>query len=233
VGKNKKENQPNLANKNFNYLNGVIDYDYETYYPCQNGSDCCENDYCRCGQILNAEVTKLQKTDIFVSESWSALNEIDLYCIERILTINKFWNTDSWEITVCSGYYGEEIDKFIFNHANNCKGLIDVLLSLETNASKIEFVLNLEYGYILDAAKNLEWEMIEIPRNKIIFGQKDHYKKLDAEIIAYYQDWSFPRGLVIESSVDQYKIIDGYHRIAASGDNLFVLIGKEKKNAKN
>ena len=36
-----------------------IDYDYDVNHPCQNGFDCCKNDYCRCGKIVNQKVNKI------------------------------------------------------------------------------------------------------------------------------------------------------------------------------
>lgn len=36
----------------------TFEYKNKIYRPCENGSDCCKNDYCRCGQITDVKIEK-------------------------------------------------------------------------------------------------------------------------------------------------------------------------------
>lgn len=202
-----------------------IDYDYNTYYACHGGSSCCDNDYCRCGVIEDARVTNIVAADKFVETHWNKNSDIEKYCIERILTNCRWYDSEYFEVQSCGGYYGEEIGGVYFNNANVCNLLIGDLLSLETDAQKVEFVLNLEYGHILDAVKDLDWSIEHISKDKIVFGQKDHYHKLDETVVKGYADYSFPRGICRKLDT-HYRVVDGYHRLKAGGEVVEVLVGR-------
>lgn len=205
-----------LKDYNFHYIHGC-EYDYENYYDCHNGSDCCDNDYCRCGVIENARVTDVPKN--FVADLFNGLSVFDHYCIDRILACHKVWDTRSYEVRVCGGYYGQEIDGVYFENGFKADNDINALLIQSSDAKKLEFILKLEYGYVLDELEGKTPVIKEILKDRLKFGQQDHLKKLDRDAVDYYKDYELPRGLVVHYG-PLYKVIDGYHRISACNEEI-------------
>lgn len=211
-----------LNKKNFEHY---VDCDYQTYYSCSDRAS-CDDGICRCGTISDIKIKKLPLACDIVDNNFSNYTILEKYCIERILSNNKFWNSNYWEVTVCSGYYGQEIGGVYFELSEKCDDLIkNLLLECRTDTQKIEFVLTLEYGYVLDKLKNLEWYVDIVRKEDIIFGQKDHYQKLDQEIVNHYRNYSLPRGICSKEE-NFYKIYDGYHRLSAGDDLVEIIIGQ-------
>ena len=134
------------------------------------------------------------------------------YCVERLLRIYKIWEPDNWEFDVSRGYYGQEIDRIRLCSFGDIKADILKLLSLKPN-DRIKFVLEKEYGYVLDAVDRLDFEEIEISVSDIIVSNEEYRKKVEVGLY----DLSQPNLLIGISLTkfgtdDKYKIIDGYHR---------------------
>jgi hypothetical protein len=94
-----------LSQINF-YYNGVTVYYDSDRENCNCGS------ICRCQRIINTKIKEINVFDVtktIINNYKQKLNEIDHYCINRVLTILKVWDPDNWDINVSSGYYGEEI----------------------------------------------------------------------------------------------------------------------------
>jgi len=120
-----------MLNKDFTLENFDLQYvmnvTYITSYP-QGACTCTEDDFCRCTVIeeedvaINANPMNSQLLfDLFIEnkikyEREQKLSEmfdgvdINLYSIGRIISINKLYDKDSYEINISSGYYGEELD---------------------------------------------------------------------------------------------------------------------------
>jgi len=168
-------------------------------------------------QIEKEEINVFDVTKTIINNYKQKLNEIDHYCINRILTILKVWDPDNWDINVSSGYYGEEIQSVELKYgiaADIEDQLNKILFDLKTTKEKIEALLILEYGYILQKIQNCNYRIETVAKNKIIF-QREHYQKLDRAAIKAYEDYSLPVGIVFEDN-NTHTLIDGYHRIAAS-----------------
>ena len=145
--------------------------------------------------------------------------DVELYTIDRILRINKIFNSDIWDIQIVDGYYGQEVDDVILRE--------DVALKIETQLSnafeifdlskRIEYLLILEYGRILPELKDRSFEICEIERDKIYFGSDTQKLKVSSTNLSFYsdKDYNSIRGLVIQSG-ENYRLIDGYHRCLAT-----------------
>jgi hypothetical protein len=87
---------------------------------------------------------------------------------------------------------------------------------------RIEFILKLEYGYLIESVQNKHWELTSVPISMFYFSNKKHYQKcvdeLKEEENQAYADSlrkiMLPRGIVVRIDEDKYKVIDGYHRLA-------------------
>ncbi len=221
-----------------------VEYDY--YYNRDCESYGCDS-ICRCGQIEDAHVTSVNVTlmtheirNSYFSDSASSkrnskinsilgniTDDIDFYTIDRILRINKAYEKSNWEVQVCGGYYGEEIDDIILEDfiAQKIEGQLEEAFNITELSLRIEYLLNLEYGYILPELKGKNYEVVSIERDKIIFGSEGHYKKVASEELPHYSDKTYNsfRGIVIQKG-EQYRIIDGYHRCFASENRMINVI---------
>ena len=223
-------------------------YDYKTEYYCKE-SGCHEEGICRCGRIVDAHVEsvdltcltteiydqlipsdkKSKKRDTKLSELLYGGEIVDKYCIYRILSINKVWNTDLWEVNTSGGYYGDEIDSVTLDIVTLSKVSTQCskIFEFTTLRDKLLYVIELEYGFILDELKDCDFELIKIYKNHIDFKKlnQNHIKNVKMEDLDHYSidNYDLPRGIVRGDStgwvpMDNYKIVDGYHRIIASSD---------------
>jgi len=202
-----------------------VKFDYREKSSC-DWYGCTDEGMCRCRVIEEAKVTSVDVNRIADQLKDKTDSVVDVYCIDRILVINKIWEVDCWEIVVCRGYYGEEIDGVYLDQtiAAECEKQIEFIRKSKTDKDKIECILNLEYGYVLEEAKNRKWSVVNVPFEKLDFRQ-DHYAKLDKDIVLRYKDHFLPRGICLKKG-DRYRVIDGYHRCcAAEGGNIDVIVG--------
>lgn len=206
-----------MKHTNFAYCSG-IDYDYER-------SGCTCNDYpCRCTTIEHTWINKITPSDVIKNIMPKKMTELEKYCFDRLCYINKIYDKDYYEINVCSGYYGEEIDSIYFENEEKVLEEFSNLQSL-SDAKKILRILELEYGYVLKSIENARSVTItEVNKNDIVFPQEEYHCKLEKDVVESYSDYNLPRCVVIKQGF-KYKIIDGYHRATAcSKDKIKVVV---------
>jgi hypothetical protein len=223
-------------------------YDYNTEYSCGEFG-CHEEGICRCGRINDVHVksvdlthltteiynqllpsnSKSKKRDTKLSELLYGGEIVDKYCIYRILSINKIWNPDLWEVNVSGGYYGDEVDSVTLDivSLNKISNECSKIFELSTLRDKLLYVIELEYGYLLEDLKDCDFELISIYKSYIDFKKlnQNHIKNVKMEDLEHYSidNYDLPRGIVRGDStgwvpMDNYKIVDGYHRIIAASD---------------
>ena len=216
------------------------DYDYNTEYSCDS-SGCYDEGICRCGRIEYAYVksvnlsslteeiysqfmpenVKSRKRETRISEILYGGETIDKYCIYRILVINKAFDTNNWTVNTCGGYYGDEVEDVTISIStlSSINAQCEILFQLGTLSEKLRYVLELEYGFLLDDVKDCEFELILIYKNHIDFKKlnQNHINNVKMEDLRHYapSEYDLPRGIV-RGEIDNYKIIDGFHRIIAS-----------------
>ena len=164
---------------------------------------------------------------------------ITRYCIHRVLTHLKLYqggeDTPFWDFQCDQDYYGEEINKITLkkHYADEMANLLGGLMHKKTS-ERIEYILKLEYGYLIESVQNKQWELTSVPLSMLYFSNKKHYKKCVDELNedenkAYaesLQKLMLPRGIVVRIDEDKYKVIDGYHRLAGKA---FAGRGEEEK----
>ena len=234
----KEQKKPNyiddFLNQNFHYYG--VDVDFKRTQCGGSSCDKCDG-YSRCSRIISTQVESVDLVSImnsYVNET--KLSEIETYCLDRILRIEKLYDKDSFEVNTCSGYYGDEVESVhivsdvkqaIKNKLNEISNLSDV--------EKIKKVLEYEYGYLLDSIKDATLvEIKEVPFDSIKVGNESYHSKIkDFEM---YKDYEGPIAIcssvnnsilrkypslvnfnkkIIESH-DCCSIIDGYHRYSAA-----------------
>jgi hypothetical protein len=145
--------------------------------------------------------------------------EIDIYTIDRILRINKVYEPSNWEVQVCGGYYGEEIDDIILEDsvAQKIEEQLDKAFSIIDLSERVEYLLMLEYGKILPELENRQYSIETVERDSIIFGSDEHYRKVNTKNLEHYSDKVYHgiRGIALVKD-DRFRLIDGYHRSSTS-----------------
>lgn len=227
----------------------VVDYDYNTRYSCHE-SGCDKEGICRCSEIYNERITNIDlvsltehfysnivdtkskagKRNQKLNKLFYGGDEIDKYCINRILTIYKVWDKNLWYINTCGGYYGEEIDSIILKEDLFQKIIeeIDIILLSESISEKVKYIIQLEYGEVLDNLKNQEFEIIEISGVDIDFNltNPNHLKLVKEKNLDFYKDFPYICGIV-KKVENKFKIIDGYHRLFTNKNKTIKVISNK------
>lgn len=201
--------------KNFRYNSDCVDSDYSTEYDCEDGSDCCKDDYCRCGRII---VNKIEVKDLIkIGDEFFGVDpakDIFRYALDRLLRIYKVYGENSWIQEVEGGYYGEELGELRLesNISAKLEKSWNLLKDLDLNQI-VEFLLIEEYGVLPNQYKNLNWRSEQVDPGKIQINNMLHLSRASQD--SGYED--YPSFICLCKNVNgENSIIDGYHRLAAN-----------------
>lgn len=207
---------PKFERTNLQY---EVEYDYERSQCTCNAYE--DGDYCRCTtierawvEVINVKLVIKKLYDKYCKDP-SNINE---YCFDRICTAFKIYDKDYYEVESCGGYYGEEIEGAYFINESKVVDAFLEVLKVETDIEKIKFVLELEYGYLLDKVKNTTVAYISTVYTRAIdLPQQEYFVRLNKEVIEDYKNRKLPVAVCLECG-GRYKLIDGYHRFVANKD---------------
>lgn len=208
-----------IFNGTIKYCSG-IDYHIETMYP----SDCdCNDTIHRCSKV-EAKINNVDITSIVDWLFYKTKEDKDFilkYCVHRILSHSPIRNSTNWDVLICNGYYGEEVGGVYLNAKTDIVSIFNQLMAKKNDLGKILFVLNNEYGYILNSLKSVtKCSIISVKPSDVYIPQQDHYRRLDKDIVAKYSNYNLPTCVCLKES-NRYRLIDGYHRLfAANNANL-------------
>ena len=219
----------------------MVSYDYDTIYSCEE-SGCNEEGICRCGHITNTYLNKVDVSaivtniysEIFdnsistkrnnaINSLWGISEEIQKYTIDRILRVNKIWKPQFWDINVSGGYYGQEIDEVVLieDMVLKINSQLERAFQIDNLTERVEYLLTLENGFILDDIKDKKYHISVIDIDDIIFSNTEHKRKIIIEELEHYSDRNYPgiRGIVKKDGI-KWKLIDGYHRLSKTENKL-------------
>jgi hypothetical protein len=200
-----------------------VDYDFDYEYDCQGDEDssCAQEGICRCGRITSWKILSVDPReiikDILQDNSFS---KIKAYCVDRIIRRSGWVDTNRWTLKIEGGYYGEEVDAaYPYKElAEEVAAAITVLDSLNDNEA-VEHVLRLEYGHLLPKLENRIWVDTKVYLGDVFISQPRHFDNLNKEQLEYYyKNISLSAGpiAICLQDGDKYRLVDGYHRIAAA-----------------
>jgi len=218
---------------NFQYT-GAIEYDYHNMTAYDHDTRCAD-DYCRCSTIEDCSITKVNPVEF--AKLIKGQLDIDINddsFNNDIIDVCKNLTTYDFIFDVCSGYYGEEIDRITLEShvVNKLANIFCIKAYRREKLKKINFniknddyildeyvkkILTEEYGYVLDSLKNSKFTIIEISTSDIEFPQKNYNEFVKKSDLSGYQNKKGICGLVKKSG-RKYLVIDGYHRINANLD---------------
>lgn len=201
-----------LSNYDWRY---IVDCSYDITESSYH-YELCANDYCRCTTLENLKVESFSTEKMALAYGYvpkKYKKSIDVYGLERIL--NHFIKDgECFDPAATGGYYGEELGSIKLHYDIGLK--VDEAWSnyikLNTLKAKVLFLLNLEYGYILDSLKNARFVIRIINKDCIVFPNQNYYKNLDNR---NYDNYELILG-ICKKSGQKYEVIDGYHRISVA-----------------
>jgi hypothetical protein len=230
-----------MIDNNFLYS---VSYNTDGEYFCES-SGCQDEGICRCYSINNIIITSVDILSL-TEKLFNAIptnnrdrkitqlvynydpDSINKYCINRILTINKIYDSSIWTGNKYNGYYGDEVDKIqlnddIFKKVNED---ISSLLNKDTIEDKINYILQMEYGYILPELNNKKYTEILVDINDIDFRNKNHYNSVLSKNVEYYMDnrYNLIKGICFFDN-GKWRVIDGYHRLSKTKNSKVRIIG--------
>jgi hypothetical protein len=219
----------------------MVSYDYDTIYSCEE-SGCNEEGICRCGHITNTYLNKVDVSaivtniysEIFdnsistkrnnaINSLWGISEEIQKYTIDRILRVNKIWKPQFWDINVSGGYYGQEIDEVVLieDMVLKINSQLERAFQIDNLSERVEYLLTLENGFILDDIKDKKYHISVIDIDDIIFSNTEHKRKIIIEELEHYSDRNY-KGIrsIVKKDGLKFKLIDGYHRLSKTENKL-------------
>ena len=214
---------PKFERTNLQY---EVEYDYERSQCTCNAYE--RNDYCRCTTIERAWVEEVN-VKLVIRKLYTKYckepSEINEYCFDRICSAFRIYDKDYYEVESCYGYYGEEIGGAYFEDEEKIVEAYNELLELKSDLEKIQYVLRLEYGYLIDRVLCATSATIEeVSTEKIKLPQREYFVKLSKKVIEDYKDRKLPVAVCIKNkdrfydAFDTYTLVDGYHRFVANQD---------------
>ena len=219
-----------------------VSYNYDTVYSCEE-SGCNEEGICRCGYVTNTYLKSVDVgsiannlySEIFdnsistkrhnaINSLWGISEDIEKYTIDRILRINKVWKPEFWDINVTGGYYGQEVGEVVLieDIVQKLNSQLEKAFEIDNLTKRIEYLLELENGFILEDIKDKKYRIVVIDIDDIIFTNPDHKRRVLTEELEHYSDKNYKgiRAIVKKDSMNKWKLIDGYHRLSKTENKL-------------
>lgn len=222
----------------------VVDYDHSGHNDCE-GNGCDDEGICRCYRIESVSIDKVDlkaitrkivehlksNEDKIAKQRESALksilfgydiDELDFYCIYRVLSILKIWDTENWEAEWGGGYYGDEVEEIKLYESlfDKLISTLDEILSLNTIGERMELLMKLEYGHLDSKLIGKKYTIESVSYEDIVFGQSKHHELVKTKNLSYLEQSKWIKtsskenvhGFVLFDG-EKYRVIDGYHRL--------------------
>lgn len=208
------------------HLEDCLDYDIKYYERPVEFPDEWHKYYTEIIDYNIKSVDILALVDVITNENNKFRDELFVYCVDRILRSMQIYETTKWSLDYGHYYYGDQV---FGAEVDNPQTIDEAVLACWLSQDRVEYILDKEYGYLLDDAQNCVWEVVEVPK-KDIYRNSQHYKKISH--VDYYEDYPYYVGVALEKN-GRIELIDGYHRLTSmkgEGKNkkLKVILGKKK-----
>lgn len=217
-----------------------LDVDVEYAYDC-NAYGC--DMICRCGTISNSRIEPVaafkavELAQSFFQDGAGREGKLGFALATRFLKKLFEEVNDLFEVEICSGYYGEEVEGvFAGSGAEYSLQKQADQFNQRTNSERLMMVLEQEYGSILPEVEQYkEWNLTELLVADVS-ADKEVLSRCSSRICQEYswftpwyrlrnnrlvsrlwkenKEW-FPAIVVIPKEKGGYRVIDGFHRYKA------------------
>lgn len=198
-------------------LTNALKYNVDFYYDTVRGTE----DYGRDSTITNIRPVSVSLCDIITNiflelKSNFAQQDQHLikYGIDRIARNFGMYDKNIFYTFTEKSYYGEVLGEV---HFDNEKKFITTVNNFLNSEDKIEFLIDNEYGYVLDSHKNKDWKFVVTSISNLKCPQRDYFKKIN-QSIDYQLSPNLPIGLYKKIG-NKFEVIDGYHRLCVAKNN--------------
>lgn len=168
-------------------------------------------DWCHCGKIDNIEIEDIDLHTIM----WNICNnleldtELDRYCIDRIIRKSELYVKYNWNVEVEQDYYGDCIGNISPAYDDFYSNVNDYL-KCTSDIEKIEFILDMDYEFLLDKVKDKRWSIVEVELSDIIIPNQPYMSEIEVE--EWYEVNELPVCLCVKRG-NKFELVDGYHRL--------------------
>lgn len=176
-------------------------------------SDCDPQDYHRNCRITDIEISP-DMAVLCRKFASHATNPILAYCLARLPSIHKLWDSGRWEATTERGYYGETLSS-----VHICPSVAEAIetdiaaLWRGTDTERIFHILTAEYGYTAETIRlvrrfyvaDVDPALLTIPDGTKL--DRDHMAWLGTHL-----NTELPLGVALPLSNGRFATVDGRHR---------------------
>ena len=193
--------------------------DYETHSESNPNCNC--GDICRCSTISGARITGTDRVIQSIMDGLPKNTSVWLrYAVERLCSIHRLFDRGLYSVDICNGYYGQEVNGVLLEQEVHDQFTADVneLEGIKDKNLLVEELLKKEYGFLLPSLKGAKYSIKKVPILEIQMGSDTHYKRVCKVALSYYKDhpMNIPQAVALKVGKNKYRLIDGYHRIAAA-----------------
>lgn len=188
---------------------------------------CFEYDDCFSKKIEERAIEKVENfnliVDVLLNETKNELTDIQKYAVGKIARINEMYDINKYTVETKWAYYGYEPDVVLYENIEEVKQEIAKIVEMNDN-QVVEYILILEYGYILEQLQNKKWIIKNINIDNIYAGNKEYLRKVEKNNVynnvlnpdnyEYKENKNMILGIVTGD-----RLWDGYHRYCAAKKN--------------
>lgn len=212
--------RPVLAERLFRGWDDGVSASAISERDCDEGCD----DMCRCGVIVDVDISI---DTAALAQVYEIDDPLETYLVDRLLVSEAIHNRDSWDFQAVPGYYGEELEgvRLSGGVGERIDAAVARLCAIPDQTARVEHTLVREYGHLLPALANRRWGIRVIAREQLQMGSPHQAASAAQEPLRHYHGRSGPLAMVLPSG-DRFRVVDGYHRLAATGhDPIEVIVG--------
>jgi hypothetical protein len=222
-----------LSECDFMYQHNVLEFREVGHNDCA-AYGCDDEGICRCYVIDEVHLydINLRKLRNFILKSIGMVrgrdlgfaivddyNEMNPYCVDRIIHKYKLWTQEAWRVDWGGDYYGESVFSIGIANADEIEGHIWAIYTMENDIDKLKYVLNLEYGHILPEIDGSELVLDIVETKDVILSSRNRKEALYSFIEKddIYGDYDLARAVCYEKN-GKFVAVDGYTRMSANKD---------------
>jgi len=198
------------------HLDDCLEYELDYYERPLDHPDKWHKHYTEITDYTIESVDVLALVDVITNKN-KFTDELFVYCVDRIVRSLHVYETTRWSLDYGSYYYGDQVFGAEFDSA---EAIDEAVLACWLSDDWVTYILEAEYGYLLDDAQNCIWEVVEVPKRDV-HRNPEHYRKVAHT--DYYECYPYYVGVALEKN-GRLELIDGYHRLTSMKGK-----GKDKK----
>lgn len=188
---------------------------------------CFKYDDCFSKNHSEREIVGIENFDLIVEvlikETKKNLNPVQEYALDKIARIYKMYDIKKYDVETIWAYYGYEPDEVTFHDIEIVDNEIKKIINYNYTQI-VEYLLVLEYKYILPKLQGLKWSVKKIAIDDIYAGNKEYLRKVDVDnpyddVLNEHKNYLYNKDMILGVVTAENRLWDGYHRYCAAKKN--------------